>query len=263
MANNITVIIPIVDFVKNETLITEALQSVANNIELPQEVILVAHKSEKVKVGKKAKVTLPSFPNLNIRVVEHELEKPSYQAQINFAVKETSTEYFTILQLDDTLTKSYVKLLTKNLAVFPHQTIILPIIANVNADGFIGFQNEIIWANGFADVVGNINENLLLEFHDLFSFNGMCMRVDDFLEMGGLKESMKTKFDTEFLLRAIDNGNAIRVLPKVGYTHLNGREDSMTEINKKMSSEEFQFWTETALSEYKYNTDREIAFVKS
>lgn len=251
MENNLTVIIPVIDYKDNKDLLAMALESIANSSSKPQEVIVVAPKSEKVKLSTKKSP-------INVRLVTHEGDS-SFQSQINLGVEETQTKHFTILQMDDTLLPNYIRLIERytakdDLAVY------LPIVVNSNEEGFIGFQNEIIWANGFADEVGTIDFDTMSEYHELFTINGIVMSKEAFTNIGGFKPSLKAKFDTEFLLRVLYNGVKICVIPKVGYAHKIGRENSISENLKHMISDEYKFWVKTALEENAYLIDREVTF---
>lgn len=251
MENNLTVIIPVIDYKDNKDLLAMALESVANSSLTPQEVIVVAPKSEKVKLSTKKSP-------LNVRLVTHEGDS-SFQAQINLGVEETQTKHFTILQMDDTLLPNYIRLIETYTAK-GESDVYLPIVVNSNAEGFVGFQNEIIWANGFANEIGSIDFDTMSEYHELFTINGIVMSKESFKYVGGFKPSMKAKFDTEFLLRVLYNGMKISVIPKVGYAHKIGRQNSISENLKHMISNEYKFWVETALKEHAFSVDREVTF---
>ena len=137
----------------------------------------------------------------------------------------------------------------------------LPINVNINSDKeFLGLQNELIWANGFANTLGFIDLDLLKEYN-LFSFNGFVMSKKQFENVGGLKSSMKLSFDYEFLLRVANKGLRIMVIPKVGNVHLVGRTNSFLDtMERTLTSDEFKFWNETAKNEYVYKIDRQVAY---
>jgi len=55
------------------------------------------------------------------------------------------------------------------------------------------------------------------------------------------------------------------VIPRIGYTHVNFREDSLfwnyKEIeSKKLSESEIAFWVETAKKEFFYKNKREVIY---
>jgi hypothetical protein len=61
----------------------------------------------------------------------------------------------------------------------------------------------------------------------------------------------------EFLLRAINNNLKIMTIPKIIYSHLATRENSLFGLySKNMSMEERKFWFEQASKEYNFKKDR-------
>ena len=83
------------------------------------------------------------------------------------------------------------------------------------------------------------------------------MKKDDFLSIGGLKESMKMTFWYEFILRALKYGLTTFVIPKVGYLHTINRQDSLSdEYSKTLTEEEATWWIDLAKKEYFYKEDR-------
>ena len=86
--------------------------------------------------------------------------------------------------------------------------------------------------------------------------------VDDF---GGFKPSIKLTFVYEFLLRLTYNSAKILTIPKIGYKHINLREDSIFWEYKNGSSilkeDEVKFWVSSAKKEYFFTDDRNIKYV--
>ena len=127
-------------------------------------------------------------------------------------------------------------------------------------NGSIGYLNEAAWANGFSEVIGTIDYESI---SDYFSFNltGSIIRKDDFLSIGGLKETMKLSFWYEFSLRAIKYGLTMFVIPKVGYLHTINRPDSLSdEYSKSIKEEEATWWIDLAKKEYFYKEDRKKVY---
>ena len=129
---------------------------------------------------------------------------------------------------------------------------------------FVGFTNEALWAMGFSEEQGYLDNNTLLKFQN-FQVSGLIMNKDKFEEIGGLKSSMRLTFNYEFLLRATYNDTTIMTIPKVGYKHTNQRTNSLFwdykySNNSLLSQEEAKFWVDTAKKEYFFTSDREVSF---
>ena len=68
---------------------------------------------------------------------------------------------------------------------------------------------------------------------------------------------MKVSFWYEFLLRAAYKGKKMFVIPKVGYRHFVGREDSLSyQYGNNMSEVELNWWIDLAKKEYFFPHDR-------
>jgi hypothetical protein len=66
------------------------------------------------------------------------------------------------------------------------------------------------------------------------------------------------------LLRATNNGQFIYVIPKIGYHHLIGRDDSlMKHYSQELSPEEGAWWIDLAKKEYNFIEDRKIKYTKN
>jgi hypothetical protein len=87
---------------------------------------------------------------------------------------------------------------------------------------------------------------------------GAIFNADDWKEVGGLKPSIKLTFWYEWLLRATYKGKKIFVIPKIGYTHLLGRQGSIIETYKKtIDNKESDFWVNVAKKDYFYKEERD------
>ena len=143
--------------------------------------------------------------------------------------------------------------------------IFLPLVVDTDEQGqFVGFTNEALWAMGFSEEQGYLDNNTLLKFQN-FQVSGLIMNKDKFEEIGGLKSSMRLTFNYEFLLRATYNDTTIMTIPKVGYKHTNQRTNSLFwdykySNNSLLSQEEAKFWVDTAKKEYFFTSDREVSF---
>ena len=82
------------------------------------------------------------------------------------------------------------------------------------------------------------------------------------------KENIKLTFGYEFFLRLTHNGVKILTVPRIGYQHVNFREDSLfwkykNDETSKLSENEVKFWLETAKKEFFFKNNREINYIES
>ena len=187
-----------------------------------------------------------------------------FSAQINAAAKKVKTDYFSILEYDDEYTPIWFDNVVKYINTSDDISVFLPLTEIFDyehkAEGPVGYTNEAVWASSFSERLGYF-DNECLQDYLLFNTTGGVFRTKDFIEIGGLKESMKLSFWYEFLLRAINKDKNIFVIPKVGYFHIVNRPDSLVdEYAKTMSDRESEFWVELARKEYLYKTDRKKTY---
>ena len=188
-----------------------------------------------------------------------------YCSQINLGVDKCETEFFSILEWDDEYSNIWFKQFNEYVEYYDEVDLFFPLVVDTDENGqFIGFTNEALWAMGFSEDLGFLDNNTLLKYQN-FQVSGMIMRKSKFEEIGGMKSSMKLTFNYEFLLRATYNDTTIMTIPKVGYKHTNQRVDSLFwdyKFNKDMqlSPEEAKFWIELAKKEYFFTTDRKVEY---
>ena len=187
-----------------------------------------------------------------------------FSAQINAAVKKVKTDYFSILEYDDEYTPIWFDNVAKYIETGDDIAVYLPLTEVFDyqhkEQGPIGYVNEAVWASSFSEKLGYF-DNECLQDYLIFNTTGGVFRTKDFIEVGGLKESMKLSFWYEFLLRAINKDKNVFVIPKVGYFHIVNRSDSLaTQYAQTMSDRESEFWVELARKEYLYKTDRKKTY---
>ena len=193
-----------------------------------------------------------------------ENENAWFSTQINVAAKNVKTDYFAILECDDEFTPIWFDNVVKYINIGDDIAVYLPLTEvydyqNKNA-GPVGYINEAVWASSFSEKLGYF-DNECLQDYLLFNTTGGVFRTKDFLEVGGLKESIKLSFWYEFLLRAINKDKNIFVIPKIGYFHMINRTDSLaSEYARDMSDRESEFWIELARKEYLYKNDRKKTY---
>jgi hypothetical protein len=95
----------------------------------------------------------------------------------------------------------------------------------------------------------------------------MVIKKQVISDFGGFKPSIKLSFVYEFLLRLTYNSVRIMTIPKIGYKHMNLRDESLFWDYKygfnKMGEDEVKFWISTAKKEYFFVGDRQIKYVEN
>ena len=211
------------------------------------------------------KETLDQVKALNLHKAEYvENENAWFSAQINAAVKKVKTEYFTILEYDDEFSPIWFDNVAKYINTGDEISVFLPLTEVFDyqhkEQGPIGYVNEAVWASSFSEKLGYF-DNECLQDYLIFNTTGGVYKTKDFIEVGGLKESIKLSFWYEFLLRAINKDKNIFVIPKVGYFHAVNRDGSLSdEYAKTMEDRESEFWVELARKEYLYKNDRKKTY---
>ena len=260
--NKVTVIIPIHEY--NEELkkyVEVAIKS--TNIQTGYtdkiDVIVVGNLETLTAVSKD--IDYKSYENIKVNEVVN-TGKLDFQDQVNLAVKNVTTKYFTVLEFDDELSNKYFKNVTHYISSFPNIDIFLPLIVEVDENNNINkYTNENIWSQGFVGdngEVGYLNQTLLKEYTD-FKLSGAVIKTSEYINIGGYKSNIKMTFGYELLLRALNNSCVVYTIPRILYKHLVNRNGSLFEIYKtKISLPERKFWFDVANKEYHYINDREI-----
>lgn len=252
----ITTIIPVHKFddeVKTllETSVKSFVETSKNN---PSDLMFVGPKE-----------VLEEVKALNLHEAEYvENEEAWFSAQINSAAKKVKTDYFAILEYDDEFTPIWFNNVIEYINTGDDIAVYLPLTEVFDyqhkEEGPIGYVNEAVWASSFSEKLGHF-DNECLQDYLIFNTTGGVFRTKDFIEVGGLKESMKLSFWYEFLLRAINKKKDVFVIPKVGYFHVVNRNGSLaTEYAQNMSDRESEYWVELARKEYLYKTDRKKTY---
>ena len=182
-------------------------------------------------------------------------------SQINFGVNNVKTKWFSFIEFDDEYSNNWLKNVDEYVNSYEDVNVFLPIIVNVDEKGeFIGLSNEPVWANGFSDKLGYLDNDILLAYQN-FNFSGFAMTKETFIDNGGLKKSLKLTFIYEFLLRLTYKDIKIMVLPKIGYKHMNHRVGSLFNTYlSEMNSVESNWWLAQAKKEYFFNNERQITY---
>jgi hypothetical protein len=204
---------------------------------------------------------------LEINIVTNK-GKTDFCSQINLGINSCDTEWFSILEIDDEFSKTWSKLMNDYTNENKDVDVFLPIVKDVNVDGkFLSFTNESTWAYGFTEKQGFLDNEVLMEYQN-YQTSGGLYRTNVIKENGMFKENIKLTFSYEFLLRLTHNGVKIMTIPKIGYRHVNLREDSLfwsykNDVKNKLTESEAKFWLETAKKEFFFKNKREVNYVES
>lgn len=243
---DITVIIPMVDFSKeNLDLLKNAVGSV------PEECGIILSISD----GNKKEAIASSIGDVQNEVnfvVSDNGEDTSFASMVNRAVEAVQTKWFSILEYDDTYTEIWGKSAEEwmqakdDVSVF----MFLEDIYEWGTQKYLGFGNESVLASAFSEVIGYLDNEALQNFFDYY-MTGSIFNVEDWKEVGPLKNLIKVTFWYEWLLRATKKAKKVFVIPRVGYRHNMGKKNSLTEIYKDtLSEEEIQWWFDLAKRDY-------------
>lgn len=252
-----TIIIPIHELTtQTTTLLRGAINSVLNQIdvEIPELMLVI-----KSNVGLTEEVNkIVDGLNIKYTIIEND-GKTDYASQINYGVSKVKTKWFSVLAFDDMYSPNWFKIVSKEMEINPTIDIYGCLTQEVDLDGnFISFTNEAIWANGFSEKQGYLTNDVLLDF-STFILDGAIINKDKFIDCGGLKTNISLSFIYEFLLRATANGLTIYYVPKIGYSRLNGRDNSLIKnYLDNLTPTEIRFWYGVAKQEFYYKNEREI-----
>lgn len=253
---DITIIIPLHKFNDNvKTLLKEAFDSIKRNQEtytfgklIP---LVVAPNEVLESVGENF------YENEFYHTCRNTSEDTDFCSQVNLAAKKVETEYFSILEFDDTYTDKWFKMAHDYFYTNESVSLFLPlnILTDTNHQQF-QYVNEIAWTSSFSNEIGYLDYDCLQDY-SAFNLTGGIFNTEDFKNIGGFKPSIKVAFNYELLLRLTKKELKVFVVPKEGYTHVIGREDSLTDIyNQTVSKEEIKKWFDLAKMECAFIEDR-------
>lgn len=259
---DITVLLPVHKLDKEyQEMLSKAIQSVE---QFHDDVILSIIGPNEV-VGDLTKEGLSDKLDINIVVNDGDT---GFCSQINVGIDQCQTEWFSILEIDDEYTSNWLPSFVKYRTLFEDADIYLPIVKDVNSEGkLLSFTNESVWAYGFSETQGVLDNEVLLDYQN-YQTSGGIYKTQTIKENGSFKDNIKLTFSYEFLLRLTHNGVKIVTIPQIGYRHVNFREDSLfwsykNDENLKLNSDEPKFWLETAKKEFFFKNKREIEYTES
>jgi hypothetical protein len=258
---NLNVIIPVHEFnEKVSEYLTRALISVEKQegINVIPKTIIVYSKSIEEEIKKYVKES--SFKS-TIDLVAND-GKTDYQSQVNLAVNNVDSDYFTVLEFDDEFSNTYFRNVKKHIEYYKDVDVFLTLMIETNdKNEGIKFTNDTVWSQQFVGEngeMGYLNLTSIKQYTD-FKLSGAVIKKSEFINLGKYKTNIKLTFMYEFLLRALNNACKVFSIPKIGYKHLATREGSLFDFyGKNMDVNERRFWFETANKESNFITDRII-----
>ena len=260
---NITILLPIYKFDSDEkTMLGNALSSVEdfhNDVKLT----IICPNDVKKKLSK-----FEFSQKLEIKLLENKTSNTEFANQINLGIEDCDTEWFSILEIDDEYTKVWLKSMNEYVTEFLDVDVFLPIVKDINQEGeFLSFTNESSWAYGFTAKQGYLDNEVLLEFQN-YQISGGLYKTSSMKFYGNFKDNIKLTFGYELLLRITHNGGNVMTVPKIGYQHVNFRENSLFWLYKNdpkwiLTENDVKFWLETAKQEYFFKNKRDINYVAS
>lgn len=261
--NDITIIIPIHEFNDNvKLLLNNAFDSIKKNQEtytFGELIPLIVAPSEVLEnIGE---IFGESTFYHYCRNTDKNID---FCSQINFAVNHhVDTDYFSILEFDDEYKQNWFKMAHDYFYTNENVSIFLPInILTDTEHKQFQYVNEIVWAGSFSNEIGFIDYNCLQDYSS-FNLTGGIFNTEDFKKVGGFKPSISVAFNYELLLRMTKKELKVFVVPKEGYIHVIGRENSLTDkYNKSMSMEDIKKWFDMAKIECAYTNDRKTTITK-
>lgn len=256
---DLSIIIPVHEFneeIKN--LLNKSIQSVID-MENNNDTNIIVVGPETILNQCKDTLTITDTININYLVNE----KSDFCSQVNLAANECNTKYFSVLEFDDTYKKKWLTNVELYLKSFSDVSVLLPINELCDTEGkVLSFINEVAWASSFSTELGFLDLDCLTVYMD-FNVTGGIIKTEDFIDLGGLKPSLKITSWYEFLMRLCHNAKKVMIVPKVGYSHMINRKGSLMEISQKeITRDEGEWLIKTAQQEYFYKEDRNKQFIQ-
>lgn len=250
---DITVIIPLLENQLDSDELKNAVKSVDQCQEYYDGELKILYVVPKQKETKYYTV-FPTNRPISQLYIENDTGNYDYCSQINFAVKQIDTEYFSILEFDDYYNKKWFNMFNNYFLTNEDVSIFLPINVLHNATtNEREFVNDAVWASSFSNEIGYIDFDCL-QASASFNLTGGIFKTSDWL---GYKPSIEVAFNYEYLLRATNKGQRIFVVPKEGYHHEIFKKDSLSQhYLDTIKDEDNMKWFELAKREYSFDEDR-------
>lgn len=260
---DITIIIPLHKFNdKIKGLLENALKSIQKNQETytfgKLKPLIVAPPAVDMLITESD--ILVNFPETMISSNNGDTD---FCSQVNYGANCVETEFFSILEFDDVYTDKWFKMAHDYFYTNESVSLFLPfnILTYVDSEQY-QYANEIAWTSSFSNELGYLDYDCLQDY-SAFNLTGGIFNTNDFKQVGGFKSSIKIAFNYELLLRLTKKELKVFVVPKEGYIHIIGREDSLTdEYNRTIPKEDINKWFDLAKIECSFTEDRKTSITK-
>lgn len=253
---DLTFIIPIHEYLKD--YVDRAIDSISSFTDSRVSIIGPSDVLNELKNGSSS-----VLDKLNdVEFIENHSTETGFCEQINKAVMACTTQYFSILEFDDAITKTWIKNVKEYINTKNDVSVFLPILEIINDENsnIVSLGNEIAWSTAFVDELGYLDMDALNAFYD-FQICGGVFKTEDFIMIGGLKQSLKIASVLELLMRYLQNSKKIFVIPKIGCVHTYGRKGSyMVTSKNEITQEEGEWLINTAKQEIFFKEDRNKKF---
>lgn len=248
-------------------------------VEAPK--ITISKKNDKGEVEKE---TLFSTHDINFIIESSSADNFAkvFNEGINYAHKNNYT-WVSFVEYDDIVDVKWYSTALKFAEAKTEIDGFLPLTKEVSNGAFLGYFNEACWVDGYAEVPGIFDLQLMLKFNCM-NITGTMFKVQALIDKSELKdgiykpmkESIKIGYTYEFYLRMIYNFLQFYTIIRSGYEHRIDRPTtsvnyfssklprqitSFSGENGGISQEEQSFWLNVAKKEYFYDNDRNIQFV--
>lgn len=257
---NITIILPVYQLEEIDIAMLKNAVATINDFKDGVVISIIAPKKLKEKLE-----GITFDEGIEINIIYNATTNTSFTAQINLGIEKCKTDWFSILEIDDEYKPFWFKNIIEYTNAYKDVDVFLPIVEDVNESGaLLGFTNESLWAFGFTEHPGLLDIDTLLEYQN-FQTSGGLFKTETIKTNGYFKDNIKLTFVYEFLLRLLHNGVVIMGVPKIGYRHVNFRENSLFWLYKhdeklKLSEDEAKFWIDAAKKEYYYKNKRDLKY---
>ena len=257
----ISIIVP-VHKIANQTdlnYFNEMKESLKNQTNKNFEVLYITPKNIEVSVENPSSFTyeLGSDTTHAVHHYPHD-DEMTYQRAVNYGASVCGTEYFTVLEFDDTFSQTFVEHIHKHLNHYGSKyDIYTNIVFEVNEQGsMMGLRNETAWVVNLMAVQGEIDLEKSKQFLNSLSLVGAVFKTSKFLSINGLKPSFEIFFNQEFLIRALENSFNVYVIPRIGVKHTNNRPGSyFDQCSAKFNNEDRKYWHSQILKQCYTNED--------
>lgn len=195
--------------------------------------------------------------NVPFHVITNDTGNTDFCSQINYAVQNIDTEWFSILEWDDTYYPIWFKNVYEYRIGRENCSMFMPMNVVVDAtENQYYFGNEMAWAMEFSSELGTVDFDCLQTTYN-FNVTGAVINTKDFISAGMYKPSIKLAFNYELLLRMTNSAMGVYVVPKEGYLHTFGSDGSLGRMYiDTIPENERGAWFDLAKREYTFTEDR-------